>query len=199
MPWIYLFLMLLVLIWLILKDVNDVSNLGSSFIFYFQSMTLIKRSILPWDDGAGLWMSMTAILNLNPALSGCVSYLHFLEDAEKRHWFKFFIPVYIVMICVMVWLIGISWDAGLSCCTRRVVTERLTASARHYRFTVMDRDTQGNALTETLKSLSPRDRAIKLMFALFNISYSQLCFLTFGGSRWAPADYEFVGDQSARF
>jgi hypothetical protein len=79
------------------------------------------------------------------------------------------------------------------------VTERLTASARHYRFTVMDRDTQGNALTETLKSLSPRDRAIKLMFALFNISYLPLCFLTFGGSRWATADYEFVGDQSVRF
>lgn len=55
-------------------------------------MTLIKRSVLPWNNSSQLWTTLTATLNMNPALTGCVDYLKWLNQPEARFWFTVGIP-----------------------------------------------------------------------------------------------------------
>ena len=195
MPFIYIALVIVIVSWLVWKG-PSASNLGSTFVFYFQAMTLIKRSILPWESKNLFWTSLTAALNLNPALSGCVEYLRFLDDPEYRFWFILGVPLYCMMISMIVYATSESWDRWGCHSQRYSPDQRLTQTeGLHYLFETIAEpgaeDGQGVQRRVQLRKMKAIDRSYKLLFALLNMGYLPLCFTIFGGSRWATEDFEF--------
>jgi Leucine-rich repeat (LRR) protein len=188
-PWLYLLAMIALVTFLARKDASP-SNLGSSFIFYFQAMTLIKRSVLPWPDQNGVWMEISSGLNFNPAMSACVSYLRFLEDAEARFWFTMALPLFVVAMVLAVWGVGVGYDCWLKRGEQpdlNAGSARLTAGGQNY----IASTRRGGS---ELQPLIAQDRAMKVLFALINLCYLPLCFTTISASHVASLPFEFIGD-----
>ena len=218
-PLIYLIGIAGFVVWLATKNMSP-SNLGGSFVFYFQAITLIKRSVLPWKQSN--WETvLSSSFNMNPAMSGCVWYLQWaIEHAEQRFWFTMAVPLYVLLLFALVFLAGKSYDCYYDSHNDDKPTPAPTPEpepepvAGGPQIEVSDQantaavDTgskrttvRGENYEKTrsgeLAPLLALDRAYKVLFSLANLAYLPLCFQSIAGNQLASVEFEFIPDDSS--
>eukprot|EP01043_Picozoa_sp_COSAG02_P048123 COSAG02_NODE_4693_length_5088_cov_3.016837_3_plen_193_part_00 len=153
------------------------------------------------------------MLNMNPSLSGCAWYMRiFLEEAEARFWFTMAVPLYVFMICGLVYAVGRCYDCYYD--SRHEQRNARGAEAAGSAFSSparMQDDTRndppaeaysgritahgGNYLQRTDSKMYPLialDRAYKVMFSLANVAYLPLCYQSIAGSWLASREFDFI-------